>query len=69
MDGSHPNYGINRAQIAEAGGLNNVKSRFISDAARQLDKAKMIRFNEMNKSLAPCDLGRTARQSFKYNLC
>ena len=53
-------YGVSRKQISDAGGMHEVKTRFIRDAALQLDRARMIRFNEMNKSLSPCDMGRTA---------
>jgi len=53
-------YGLNREQISDLGGIHEVKRKFIIDAALELDRAKMVRFNEKIGSLACCDLGRTA---------
>ena len=58
-------YGISRDQVRD--NIYQVKSQFIMAAAMRLDKARMIRFNEKNQTLAPCDLGRTGRvKKFSY---
>ena len=34
-------YGVNRKQISDLGGVNQVKVKFVTDAARELDKARV----------------------------
>ena len=53
-------YGVNRSDVSRPGGIQEVKANFIKRAANELDRSRMIRFNETNQTLAACDLGRTA---------
>ena len=44
------------------------RTEIIQEAARKLDKAKMIRFDERTNYLFPTDLGRTSSQFYvKYD--
>ena len=61
-------YGINWDQLRDDPTLEAKRKEIITDAARRLDKAKMIRFDERTGFLHPTDLGRTASQFYiKYD--
>jgi activating signal cointegrator complex subunit 3 len=49
-------------------GLDNHRRELIESAARALDKAKMIRFDERTTYLSPIDVGRIASNFYiKYD--
>ena len=61
-------YGIKYQELREDPTLQSKRREIITEAARRLDKAKMIRFDELNEYLAPCDMGRTASHFYvKYD--
>ncbi|CAD5122095.1 DgyrCDS10545 [Dimorphilus gyrociliatus] len=60
-------YGISYLEYQEDRTLGEKRRKLIIDAARDLDKARMIRFDEKNGFLHSTDLGRTASHYYiKY---
>lgn len=61
-------YGISWDQLRDDPSLDQKRKDIITDAAKRLDKAKMIRYDERTGFLHPTDLGRTASQFYiKYD--
>ena len=61
-------YGMKYQDVKEDPLLESKRTEIIREAARKLDKAKMIRFDERTGYLFPTDLGRTASQFYiKYD--
>ncbi|XP_006824124.2 activating signal cointegrator 1 complex subunit 3-like [Saccoglossus kowalevskii] len=61
-------YGIDYKKIQEDPTLEQHRTNLITTAARALDKAKMVRFDERTGYLHATDLGRTASHFYiKYN--
>ena len=61
-------YGIKYQELRDDPALLGKRREIIIDAARRLDKARMIRFDEQNEYLSPCDMGRTASHFYvKYD--
>jgi activating signal cointegrator complex subunit 3 len=61
-------YGIKYQELREDPTLLKKRREIITDAAKRLDKAKMIRFDENNEYMFPTDLGRTASHFYvKYD--
>ena len=61
-------YGIKYQELKEDPTLESKRREIITDAARRLDKARMIRFDESNGFLSCTDLGRTASHFYiKYD--
>ena len=61
-------YGIKYQELRDDPMLMGKRREIIIDAAKRLDKAKMIRFDETNEYLFPTDLGRTASHFYvKYD--
>jgi activating signal cointegrator complex subunit 3 len=57
-------YGISYAEVRDDPALLGKRREIVIDAARKLDKNKMIRFDERTGYLHACDLGRTASQFY-----
>ena len=53
-------YGVTHAELSDDPTLEVKRREIVVDAARRLDRAKMIRFDERTGYLHPTDLGRTA---------
>merc|ERR1719341_1360105 len=61
-------YGIKYQELREDPTLLIKRREIINDAAKRLDKAKMIRYDESNGIMASIDLGRTASHFYiKYD--
>ena len=61
-------YGMKYQELKDDPLLELKRTEIIREAARKLDKAKMIRFDERTGYLFPTDLGRTASQFYiKYD--
>uniref|UniRef100_A0A3P9AM31 Activating signal cointegrator 1 complex subunit 3 n=1 Tax=Esox lucius TaxID=8010 RepID=A0A3P9AM31_ESOLU len=61
-------YGINHKAYQMDRGLELYRKELVVEAARKLDKARMIRFEERTGYFASTDLGRTASHFYiKYN--
>ena len=61
-------YGMKYAELKDDPLLENKRREIIREAARKLDRAKMIRFDERTGYLFPTDLGRTSSQFYiKYD--
>lgn len=61
-------YGINYQELRDDPTLANKRRDIIIDAARKLDKAKMVRFDERTQYLFATDLGRTSSHFYiKYD--
>lgn len=61
-------YGMKVQEVRDDPLLESKRTEIAKDAARKLDKAKMIRFDERTGYLFPTDLGRTASQFYiKYD--
>lgn len=62
------NYGITYKTMERDPGLQAHREDLIRIAARQLDKARMLRFDEATSTFHPTDLGRTASHYYiKYD--
>ena len=61
-------YGIKHVELRDDPLLTIKRKEIIVDAARKLDKARMIRFDERTEILSPTDMGRTASHYYvKYD--
>ena len=61
-------YGIKYQELREDSTLTDKRRAIINDAAKSLDKARMIRYDEANGIMASVDLGRTASHFYiKYD--
>ena len=61
-------YGIKYQELREDTTLISKRRAVINDAARSLDKARMIRYDEGNGIMSSVDLGRTASHYYiKYD--
>ena len=61
-------YGIKYQELKDDPTLEAKRREIITDAARRLDRARMIRFDENNGYLSSTDLGRTASHFYiKYD--
>ena len=61
-------YGMKYQDVKDDPLLETKRTEIIREAARKLDKAKMIRFDERTGYLFPTDLGRTSSQFYiKYD--
>ena len=61
-------YGIKHVELRDDPTLEMKRREIIIDAARKLDKARMIRFDERTEILSATDMGRTASHYYvKYD--